>query len=304
MDKVATVKSGIDTIELATSSIETGKEKKIYVNELKKHEIVSIDKIKSCTKTGKIKFPVKPSRISDNDLSTKAEVEEAIVSLVSEIGDILWTNRIDVTIDFVDRNIEEMKKMIAVFLETLSLVRGGEMMFKTVKDIVRTGNMKIRKDRRATTVYNCEDKDRETDVRLEQKFFDLGRTEEEFFVKLKKVILAILEELEDVESNLEEMETLYIEKLSKIYDEDIEDDTISTFTDFVMKYNSVILTKGILKGLYKHSKLKGNFNEWLKKYRKAKTKSGRPRKIKLIKRSDLTKFIKVLRKEYKSILKR
>lgn len=303
MDKVVTVKSGIDTIELATSSIGTTKEANTYMDDLKKHEIVSLDRIKSCTKTGRIRFPIKPSRISEKDLSTKAEVEEAIIFLISEIGDMLWTNRIDITIDFVGRNIEEMKKMIAVFLETLSLVRGGEMMFKTVKDIVRTGNMKIQKDRRATTVYNCEDKDRETDVRLEQKFSDLGRTEDEFDAKLEKIILAILEELKEVESKFEEMEKLYIGKLSKIYDEDLSEGFITTFTEFVTKYNSVILTRGILEGLYKHSKLKGSFKEWLKKYKKVKTANGVPRKLELLKRSDLKNFVKILKKEYKSILK-
>ena len=305
MEKLKTmihISSGIDTIELVTSSIETEKAKKIYVDEFKKHKIVSFDKLKYMT-GGKIKFPIKPSRISDNDLSTKAEIEEAITSLISEIGDTLWTNRIDITVDFIGRNIEEMKKIVAVYLETLSLVRGGEMMFQTLKEVTRTGNMKIRKNRRSTTVYNCEDKDRETDVRLEQKFSDLGRAEEDFDTKLKKVILSVLEELEGVESKFEEMEELYIGKLSKVYDKEISEGLIITFSDFVLKYNSMILTRGILEGLYNNSNLKGSFKEWLKKYRKSKTATGVPRKLELLKKSDLKKFVKLLKKEYKSIFK-
>lgn len=294
-EKVVYKYSGIDTVELVTSRVETETGKKIYTDEMEKHRIVMIDKVKY-VEGGKVKFPIKPSKDSINDLSTKKEVEDAIKLLESKIGDEFSINRVDVTVDFVGSTIKEMEKIGRVYLETLSLVRGGEMMFQTLKKITEIGNMKIRKDRRSTTIYNCEDRPRLTNVRLEQRFSDLDRTEEEVSIKIEKVISAILKELKTIESKFEKVENLYIEKLSKVYDKEITEGLIRSFTDFVMKYNSVILTKNILGGLYKHSKLKGNFNGWLKKYRKT-------RKLELIKKSDFKKLVKELKKEYKSILK-
>lgn len=298
--------SGIDSLELVSSKVETEEGKKIYMDEMKKHRMVMIDKIKFI-EGGKIKFPIKPSRDSKNDLSTKTEVADAIKFLESKIGEEFGVDRIDITTDFVGNNIKEMQKIISVFLETLSLVRDGEMMFKTIKDVTKIGNMKIRKDRRSTTVYSCEDRARLTDVRLEQRFTNLGRTEEEFSIKLGKVISSILKELEDVESKFEEVEEKYIEILSELYDEEISEGIVITFTGFVENHNYNILTRGILEGLYKHTKLKGNFKEWLKKYKRESkstvTNYNGRRKLELMKKSDLKKFVKELKKEYKDILK-
>lgn len=293
-EKIKSTISGIDTVEVATSEVETETEKKIYTDEMTRYRMVT--PIPSRVNDRKVRFVIKPSEGCKSDLSTKKEVEDAIRLLESKIRDELLINRVDVTVDFIGNSIEGMEKIGKVYLETLSLVRGGEMMFKTLKEITKIGNMKIRKDRRSTTIYSCEDRPRVTNVRLEQKFSDLGRTEEEVSIKIEKVVSAILKELKEIESKFEEVENLYIGKLSKVYDKEIAEGLIRNFTDFVMKYNSVILTKNILNGLYKHSKLKGNFNGWLKKYRKT-------RKLELMKKSDLKKFVKELRKEYKGILK-
>lgn len=238
---------------------------------------------------------VKPSELSGKTgLSTFSETLEYLIYLRGEIMGDIEIKRLDHSRDILEK-LKENEKMYIMFLEILSLKRGEKGIFRTEKNIVETGNLKIKTRREETTIYNCEDKERCANTRLENRSLDI-RYNAKDKKKIETEIKKSVNELKEIEDLIPMVEKRYIKILTKHYFDTLESGEIRNFTDFIVECRSKILTVDILKGLYKNSELKGNFKSWYEKYRKN-------RELKLIKKSEIKKFIKGNIKGYKGVLK-
>ena len=78
----------------------------------------------------------------------------------------------------------------------------------------------------------------------------------------------VLAKLKDIENNNDELTARMVNRLSERYSEEISKGAITNFTEFVRKYDKFFYTADIVKGVYKSTGLKGNFNNWFKKFKK------------------------------------
>lgn len=285
-------KQGIDTIGLV---IET---------DLELDVISTIDGIledKSRVLTdGRTYIVVKPSEVFSKGsvLSTLSEVEKVIEYIESALGvDKGAIMRIDFSIDTLGE-LKENEKLYSLYLELLAVERKQEMMYKTVKEVVKTGNLKISNRRVVTTVYDCTDKKRKANTRMEDRYLDLENTygDKGFSEKLNITVKKHLKEINKLEELIYIVEERYVNILKRQYDEDLKGKEISNFTDFVVSYRKNILTMEMLKQMHEHAGLKGTVKSWLFAYRKT-------RNLELLKKSDVKGFIGEIKKQYKEILR-
>lgn len=283
---------GIDTIGVA---VET---------DISLDEILCMDGVVEIhTKTlkdGRKYIALKPSEVFDKGqyLSSRDETEQIIeyvkTSLGVEQGAIM---RIDYSIDTLGK-IDDKEKLYTLYLELLAVERKHEMMYKTIKEVCKTGNLKIRSGRTMTTIYDCTDKNRRANTRIENKYLDLESSygDKDFSKKLELVVKKHLKELNKLEELIYQVEERYVRALKKQYDKEIKDGVIKSFTDFVVKYEKRILTREILNQMHEYAGMNGTAKNWLSTYRKT-------RKLELITKKDVQEFIGGIKKQYKEILK-
>lgn len=287
------IKSGIDTIGIVVDT-------KMKLEDVRLIEGV-IEKHTNPLSNGKILVVMKPSVIFNRgvQLTTIKEVELAIKKIMKILKvEKHSINRIDYSFDMFS-HVEDNEKLYTLYLELLAVKRNNKMMFKTIKEVVKTGNLKISNRRIIVTIYDCKDKNRNANIRVENRNLDLINLygDKKTFKELVEIVVKKhLKELIKLEDLIPEVEERYFNILKEQYDKDYKDKKIINFTDFVIKYEGNILTIGILKQLYSHAKMKGEVKNWLIRYRNLRT-------IKLLKKGDIINFIKTLKKEYKEILK-
>lgn len=283
---------GIDTIGVA---IET---------EATLDEILCLDGVveehTKILKDGRKYIALKPSKIFDKGqyLSSKDETEQIIEYVKSDLGvEEGAIMRIDFSIDMLEK-ISVKEKLYSLYLELLAVERKQEMMYKTIKQVCKTGNLKIRSGRTMTTIYDCTDKNRRANTRIENKYLDLESSygDKDFSKKLELIVKKHLKELNRLEELMYQVEERYVGILKAQYDEDKKEGFIVSFTDFVIKYEKNILTSGILKQLHEYAGLKGTPKNWLSTYRKT-------RRLELITKKEVREFIGKLKRQYREILK-
>lgn len=71
-----------------------------------------------------------------------------------------------------------------------------------------------------------------------------------------------------LESNFYSMEQLKINNLYELYQKELKDGKVNSFTSFVTRYNEQIVTRRICEELHRLTGHKGKFKNWLKEYRK------------------------------------
>ena len=132
--------------------------------------------------------------------------------------------------------------------------------------------------------------------KLESKGRHPFDTRQEFRLKRlqnKTIIQAIdstYQLLNRLYNNFYAAEQLKINCLYALYVKEVGEQQIASFSNFVMKYNSEIVTREICKELYYRTGHHGKFDNWLKKYKK----SGR--KINFISKTQLYKMLKDMKR--------
>lgn len=97
-------------------------------------------------------------------------------------------------------------------------------------------------------------------------------------------------------NNLELVNKEEFEKIRKDYDKEKKDNLKMTFTTFINRHHREIFTMEQLKELYKYSGLKGNFNGWLRDFRKCNS-------LTLVTKKDLETTVKEVIKSLKTYKK-
>lgn len=208
--------------------------------------------------------------------------------------EVVRLERVDFGRDLLE-SIGESEKKYTLFLELLSERRKGKGIFKTIKEVTKTGNLKTATRRKQSLFYCCEDKKRLGNTRLENRELQIRNSGSDRKI-LKKVVNDHIKELAKIEELLPFVEERYIKILCKYYDEQMRKDKIRNFTDFIVFAQDKILTVDVLKALYKYSGLKGSFKPWYQKYRST-------RNLELVCKKEIKEFIRENQKGYRAMIK-
>lgn len=282
------VKGGIDTVEVEF----IGKYKK---EELKEIRVVLDDKT-TYTDDSNTRVVVRPN----NELSDLSQVLECIKWVAEKLECKEWrVVRVDMSTDFKDK-FEDNLNLSRLLLGCLSIVKriGIKEIFNTKKGIEEQGNLKIRTKRLEITIYNCNDKNRIANMRIEFKSKDI-RNELDDKEKIENEIKGILEDLKGLDRLVEKVEEVYIERLAYLYHETIGK-KYRTFSEFVAFADGqgYIMTSNILKGLMAKVGIKQSSNTFAKNFRRLRTET-----LNFVSKYELKKFVKDIEKNLKLTLK-
>lgn len=101
--------------------------------------------------------------------------------------------------------------------------------------------------------------------------------------------------LDRLESNFYSMEQIKIQHLYELYQKELNEGKVHSFTAFVTRYNEQIVTRRICEELHRRTGHTGKFKNWLKEYRKRNV-------IEFISKEDVRVMISEMRKSMRSYM--
>ncbi|MGL6100906.1 MAG: hypothetical protein ACRC0G_14955, partial [Fusobacteriaceae bacterium] len=255
--------SGIDTIQVELNGI-------IEVEKIDNKAMLK-DKTKY-TANGNTKIVMMLSLYFDKKrkLSTVKEVVE-VLKMNKEINKINSLDRLDIAIDFLEE-IQDKKNLFRIILECYARQKKFKTdVFKTVKGIAETGNLKLSNNRLELTAYSCKDKiERIGNTRLEIHNKDLRITDINKSSIVDKVNTFIFD-LKNMVQFQEQVEREYIEQLTLKF-KDTKGNSFINFSEFIAwaDYEGYILTSNILKGLLKSCGLKTKYTSFYDNFKRTR----------------------------------
>lgn len=290
------IKSGIDTLGLIYNT-------ELDIN-LIKSSIGVIEKHTRLINLNEILIVLKASlRLNGGiELTDLNETLGACESLENELNlskETRKISRIDFSVDLLE-TVKENKKKFLLFLECLDLRRNGNGVYETKKPVnhnKKTGNIKISSNRVQTTVYDCIDKPRIANARIENRIVNI-RTVENIEKRIKQELKKYIKELHKLEELVPIVEDYYISFLNQEYKES-EGLYFRTFTEFIAwaDREQYILTERILKEVLKVSGITISLKIFLNKFR-AKRKNT----LNFSNKTELKKMIMLIKKELKKMV--
>ncbi|MDY6013162.1 MAG: hypothetical protein SPJ33_09685 [Clostridium sp.] len=235
------------------------------------------------------------ARIREHIRLTRRDIEDSCIGkneVRMERMDIaIDTNKYTFAIDF---------KKLMLFGELLSIRQGGKVggtnrYYTTDIDSLLPNSIKFKQKRDLTIeIYNkkLESPTHQYETRIEFRYDRKDRDIENCLDLFDNTI----ELLKAMEGNLQRVEGSMIERLSKLYKKQVNESLVKSFSEFVRKYNDYFYTLEILKGVYKNSGLKGNYNTWLKEFRKLND-------LEFITKTEIRKFQKTSIKSVREYIK-
>lgn len=228
-------------------------------------------------------------------LSTVDETHEVL----EELEGLLGLDRLDIAVDFMEL-LEEKKNLFRMILECYARQKKFKTdVFKTVKGIAVTGNMKISNNRTELTIYNHTDKvERLGNSRMEIHNKDL-RIEQITKKVIREKIENYIKELKEMLKFQGQVEREYIEELARKYEE-TKGISFINFSEFIAwaDCEGYILTSGILKGLLKSCGMKITFKSFVQGFKK--TRKGT---LNFTTEKELKDTVKMIEKELKKCVK-
>jgi hypothetical protein len=278
--------AGIDTVQVELR----GK----FKEELQEIKTVIDDKT-TYTDDNNTRIVVRANR----ELSSINEALACIELVAEKIKCKDWRiTRVDMTVDYENR-FEENMKLYRLFLECLAIVRRKDKLeiFNTKKGIEKQCNLKISSKRIETTIYNCIDKARISNTRLENKIKDIRNTSSDRDI-IENEIKKFLEEIQDLELLVEKVEEKYIEELTRLHHETIEK-KYRTFSEFVAFADSqnYILTSNVLKTVMKKVGIKTSYNSFRDMFKRTRKTS-----LEFTSKTELKNMINDVKKELKKVI--
>lgn len=204
-------------------------------------------------------------------LSTSVKELKHMFELATVIEmDEIKVNRIDVATD-IGIKFNDIDKFITFYFMVFTEGLGKGRRKWTDMDLEEVDALWFKRQYLEVQYYNKEKQARENGfqskypTRLEVR---LKRTEKQDF---KYHIDRVIKMYEEVPEKIKSLENDRIKLLCKKWDEFKEKNPGATLTHFVVSWEDRIYTKEMLRGLYKYVGLKGNFNEWVKWFKKKYT---------------------------------
>jgi hypothetical protein len=199
------------------------------------------------------------------ELVTLLEAYKYMLMLKHETGYKIQLNRIDISCDTSNHLNNEIKDF-RLLMDAIALNRGLKGYFKTLKEDDSFGNLKITNSNPHIVVYDCTDKPRKGDIRLEYRAVKLY-TQQNDFQKISRSALKVLTELRKMPELLSEAEEINRQKIEQTY----ADNKTPNLSSFVDRHIQGILTMDNLKHLHKVN-YKGRFSRWFSTYQQSRGK--------------------------------
>lgn len=218
------------------------------------------------------------------------------LATVIDIGKIKL-NRIDVATD-IDVSFDDVEKLLSYYFLIFTEGLGKGRRRWTDMDLEEVDALWFKRQYLEIQYYNKEKQAKEKGfaakypTRLEVR---LKRIEKQEF---KYHIDRVIKMYEEVPEKIRYVQEDRIKLLCKKWDEFKKKNPTDTLTHFVVAWEEKIYSKEILEGLYRYVGLKGNFNEWLKSYKK------KGRQIELFTEKDIINLNKRIVKSLKDYKKK
>lgn len=304
MQTIIKPKAKIDTLQVATPITNVAdtsvwsSEEKPYIKEKsegykEKDGVVSIGAVLHPSRT--------QARYDSSDnmykFSTYSEVKGMMLEdLTVEVKDLVEINRLDICIDFKEP-FRELLKVSHCITGLYAMETKAQKVWKNVgfwNDKVNGFNVKKRE--KWLTIYDKELESENNSIyktRFEFRFIRQGTGASIDEVKKLNEVVQILDRLT---GNLGAYEERMADSLYLNYMEQLAEGKVKNFTQFVNLHKDVIATSGMCEILYKKVGLKGSFKKWISKYRQANS-------IEFVSKTELNKFISVMKKAIKEFKK-
>ena len=287
-------KGGLDTVGLTCKT-------DIDIEEIKVLNGV-IEKYTYLIGVEEVLITIKASSVLNGgiELTNLNETMEIVEDIALNFNiDFETLSRVDFSVDLLE-TVKENKKKFILFLECLDLRRKGTGMFETkkpVKQNKKTGNLKISTNRVQTTIYDCMDKPRLANTRIENRIVNI-RAKEIIKKRIQFELKKYIKELHKLEELVPMVEDFYINFLIEEYKES-KGKYFRTFTGFIewADKEQYILTERVLKEVLKSSGLKIRFNYFTKDFKKNREKA-----LKFTSKTDIKKMIIILKRELKKMM--
>lgn len=285
-------KGGVDTVGLTCKTDMNVEDIKILNGVIEKYTyLIGVEEVL---------ITIKASNILNGgvELTNIDETMEIIdnMALILNI-DFDTLSRVDFSVDLLG-TVKENKKKFILFLECLDLRRNGVGMYETKKPVrqnKKTGNLKISTNRVQTTIYDCMDKPRLANTRIENRIVNI-RAKEIIKKRIQLEMKKYIKELHKLEELVPIVEDFYINYLINEYKKTIKKE-FGTFTEFVAwaDKEQLILTERVLKELLKASGITTRLKIFLNSFRNL-----RPETLKFTNKSELKSLILLVKKELKN----
>lgn len=284
--------AGIDTL-----GIEYGES--LELEKLIENKAV-LDKYISSTKSGAIRVAIKPSKSINGGIATTKIMES--LQVFSDLQKNNGLNhgtvyRVDIACDLTC-HLNLNRNLFRLFLECLNNRRTGVEVFTTKKGLNNLANFKIKNRFVETTIYNCADKIRIGNTRIENRILEIrvkGTDQEKLEYEFKKYI----NELDGLEQNLEIIENRYIDNLMSIYNLEIGV-KFGNFKEFISwaDKEGYLLTSVILKGLLEKTNSPYNIRNFIREFRRHRKGT-----LRFTSKSELKELVNSIKIELKKSLK-
>lgn len=274
-----------------------------YMNNLDEaifNNTMVLDKYSRITKNEEILIVMRPS----NDINKRTSLTNFRESL-QRIYDLekqynlkrIGLFRVDFSIDFINSYDD---KLYRLFLECLSIKRSNNGVFETRQPVNfknRTGNFKISSYRTCTTIYNCSDKNRIGNMRLENRVSDI-RAKDTIESRMAFEVNKFRNEIHCLDKFIPFVEDIYINFLLNEYKLTIGT-KFKNFAEFVAwaDKDNYILTERILKEVLEQSGVEIMFKRFTYEFRKKRISS-----LKFITKENLKSMTRLIRNEFKNMI--
>lgn len=256
----------IDTMEI--------KLKLSNVEDFTKISIENFDYVKSIKpnlEKAEITIPLSLNRRQGhyNRLTTLSENEVEFKAMLKDFGviidDDVKLNRLDIAID-TELNFDDNFKYFLYMFELCAYSdKRADKWYTTNLNTLKNNTIKQLGRKLQIVFYDKADESNGRHLynsRMEFRFLDISCSD------FKKHLDKLINLINSIEQNIELLDKNMSERIIRLYEREIERKDVKSLSEFVRKYNQYIYTTNILKALYEHVGLKGNYAEWLRKYRR------------------------------------
>lgn len=235
-----------------------------YITELK-------DDFKKCSKRVRLSLDKKYGELTLDSHSKHAmALEESLKNLGVINIDEVELNRIDIALDTNSYILHTDFKKLLFFFELLTIKsKKSSKWYTTNLNTLKQNTIKMMDSHFELEIY---DKALESNnvhpykTRVEFRYKKANRNTDKHFADDNMYFRNTINKIKLMDKNIKHLEFNMTNRLMELYNN--EKSTVKSFSEFVRKYSHFFYTSNILKELYNKAKLKGNYCNWLKDFRK------------------------------------
>jgi len=180
--------------------------------------------------------------------------------------DIIELNRVDIAIDTNLDYYENFKFFLYMFELITYDDKKSDKWYTTNLETLQENTIKQYGRKREIEFYDKEDESRGRHLyktRMEFRYKEIKSTD--FIKHIDKVFNLV----DAMTQNIELLNQNMSNRLIRLYNKEIQNKNVKSLSEFVRKFNKYIYTNEIMRDLYNKTGLTGNYENWIKRYRKS-----------------------------------